>query len=71
MASREVARVAGAAEDLKLRKYASLSSSYVFYPILYALRHWESAGESQQRQEIHKMGACVVRTRETTEQPLF
>ena len=33
MASREVTRVAGAAEDLKLRKYASLSSSYVFYPV--------------------------------------
>jgi len=32
-ASREVAGVAYTAEQLKHRKYASLSSSYLFYPV--------------------------------------
>ena len=52
-ASREVAGVAYTAEQLKHRKYASLSSSYLFYPVcIETLGVW---GESA-KAFIHKIG---------------
>ena len=55
-ASRNVAGVASAAQQLKHRKYASLSSSYIFYPVcIETLGVWDEFAKAL----IYKIGARV------------